>query len=145
MGFSTKVESIPVTKWFTFLNLVATQPPSITLQEARICSLSLIGRLCCTLIMELSNKKENWSQLEDWTICVASIVSDNLQAGRASPLFENTVQTVTNIVNVMSMSGFNKGEGGNFCTWVGETLFYELEKVGACGGATSMVASPRRN
>jgi len=143
MVLSTKVESIPVAKWFTFLELVATNPPSITSQEARVCSLSLIGRLFLTLMPELSNQKENWSQLEDWTISVASIVSDNLQAGRATPLFETTVQTVTNVVNVMSMSGFNEGEGVNFCAWVGETLLYELEKVGACGGATSMMAATR--
>ena len=83
---------------------------------------------------ELSNQKANWSELEDWTICVASIVNDNLQAGRSTSLFESTVQTVTNVVNVMSMSGFNDGEGVNFCSWVGETLLYELEKVGGCGG-----------
>ena len=136
---STNIESIPVVKWFIFLNLVATQPPSITSLEARVCSLSLIGRLCLTLIPQLSNQKENWSQLEDWIMNIALIVSDNLQAGRASPLFETTVQTVTNIVNVISMSGFNEGEGVNFCVWVGETLFYELEKVGAGGGATSML------
>mmetsp|Transcript_17556 Transcript_17556/g.28393 ORF Transcript_17556/g.28393 Transcript_17556/m.28393 type:complete len:177 (-) Transcript_17556:30-560(-) len=142
---STKVESIPVANWFTFLDLVATNPPGITSQEARVYSLSLIGRLFLTLMPELSNQKDNWSQLEDWTISVASIVSDNLQAGRATPLFETTVQTVTNIVNVMSMSGFNEGEGVNFCAWVGETLLFELEKVGACGGATSMIAATRGN
>ena len=81
--------------------------------------------------------------LEEWTISVASIVSDNLQAGRASSLFETTVQTVTNVVNVMSMSGFNEGneEGVNFCNWVGETLLFELEKVGATGGVYS-IGSP---
>jgi len=142
---STKVDSIPVAKWFAFLELVANKPPSIASQEARECYLSFVGRLFLALVPELSNNKENWSQLEEWTISVASIVSDNLQAGRATPLFETTVQTVTNIVNVMSMTGFNEGNGVNFCAWVGETLLYELEKVGACGGATSMMmASTRR-
>jgi len=140
---STKVKSIPMAKWFAFLDLVATNPPSITSKEARVCSISLIGRLILTLMPELSNRKENWSKLEDWTICVASLVSDNLQAGRATPLFETTIQTVTNVVNVMSMSGFNEGEGVNFCAWVGETLLFELEKVGACGGETSMMAATR--
>lgn len=140
---STKVDSLPVAKWFSFLRMVATNPPSITYQEARISSLSLIGRLFLTLMPELSNRKENWSVLEDWTVCVASIVNDNLQAGRATPLFETTVQTVTNVVNVMSMSGFHEGEGVNFCAWVGETLLYELEKVGASGGSTSMMAAAR--
>ncbi|KAL7540223.1 hypothetical protein ACHAXR_009956 [Thalassiosira sp. AJA248-18] len=142
---STKVDALPVAKWFTFLQLVATNPPDITSQEARISSLSLIGRLFLTLMPELSNQKENWSELEDWTICVASIVSENLQAGRATPLFETTVQTVTNVVNVVSLSGFNQGDGVNFCAWVGETLLYELEKIGASGGATSMMAAARGN
>ena len=131
---STKVDSLPVDKWFAFLKLVATNPPSIEIEEARISSLNLIGRLFLNLMPELSNQKANWSELEDWTICVASIVNDNLQAGRSTSLFESTVQTVTNVVNVMSMSGFNDGEGVNFCSWVGETLLYELEKVGGCGG-----------
>merc|ERR1719203_25050 len=120
-----------------FLRMVASNLPSITSQEARISSLSLIGRLFLILMPNLSNQKENWSELENWTICVASIVSDNLQAGRATPLFETTVQTMTNVVNVMSMSGFNEGEGVHFCAWVGETLLYELEKAGACGGVTT--------
>ena len=66
---------------------------------------------------------------------------NNLQSGRAKPLFETTVQTVTNVVNVLSLSGFNDGEGGNFCAWVGETLLCELERVGACGGETSLMAA----
>ena len=140
---STPVDSLPVSKWFAFLKQVATNPPSIEVEEARISSLSLIGRLFLTLMPELSNSKENWSMLEEWTISVASIVSDNLQAGRASSLFETTVQTVTNVVNVMSMSGFNEGneEGVNFCNWVGETLLFELEKSGATGGVYS-IGSP---
>lgn len=53
------------------------------------------------------------------------------------------MQTVTNVVNVMSMSGFNEGneEGVNFCNWVGETLLFELEKSGATGGVYS-IGSP---
>ena len=94
---------------------------------------------------ELSNQKEHWSELEEWTIMVASMVSENLRYGRATPLFETTVQTVTNVVNVMTMSGFKVGEGVNFCAWVGETLLYELEKVGACGGANSVMTPRGKN
>ena len=141
---STRVDSLPVAKWFMFLRMVTANPPDITNQDARISSLSLIGRLFLTLMPELSNQKENWPELEEWTLSVAPIVCDNLQAGRATPLFETTVQTVTNVVNVMSMSGFHEGEGVNFCAWVGETLLHELEKVGASGGATSMMAASQR-
>ncbi|KAL9187625.1 hypothetical protein ACHAXT_006003 [Thalassiosira profunda] len=133
---STRVDSLPVKKWFAFLRLVSTSPPGIANEEARISHLILIGRLFLSLMPELSNTRDNWSELEDWTICVASIVSENLQAGRATSLFETTVQTATNVVNVVSMSGFNDGEGLNFCSWVGETLLYELEKVGASGGCS---------
>ena len=142
MFISTRVDSLPVVKWFTFLRMVASNPPTVESQEARISSLSLISKLFLTLIPELSNKKEHWSELEEWTIMVASMVSENLRYGRATPLFETTVQTVTNVVNVMTMSGFKVGEGVNFCVWVGETLLYELEKVGACGGANSLM-TPR--
>jgi len=135
---STQVDSLPVSKWLTFLKLVASNPPSIDVEEARISSLALIGRLFLTLMPELSNEKANWSELEEFTICVSSIVSDNLQeAGRASSLFETTVETVTNVVNVMSMVGFNENEGANFCSWVSETLLFELEKVGASGGVAT--------
>jgi hypothetical protein len=135
MVISTRVDSLPVAKWFTFLRLVVSKPPIVKSQEARISSLTLISRLFLTLMPELSNQKENWSELEEWTIRVASIVSENLQYGRATPLFETTVHTVTNVVNVMTMPGFHVGEGVNFCAWVGDTLLYELEKVGASGGA----------
>ena len=53
-----------------------------------------------------------------------------------------TVHTVTNMINVMSMASFNEGQGINFCSWVGETLFNELEQVGACGGVDeSLIAA----
>lgn len=141
---STQVESIPDERWFTLMKMVLMQPPDITLQVSRISSLSLIGRMFLTLMPVLSNRKENWSRLEDFTIAVATMVSENLRSGRASPLFETTVHTVTNICNVMSISGFSDGpQGVNFCQWISETLLYELEKVGACGGEASMLAAAR--
>jgi hypothetical protein len=141
---STQVESIPDERWFTLMKMVLMQPPDITLQVSRISSLSLIGRMFLTLMPVLSNRKENWSRLEDFTIAVATMASENLRSGRASPLFETTVHTVTNICNVMSISGFSDGpQGVNFCQWISETLLYELEKVGACGGEASMLAAAR--
>lgn len=137
---STPLDSLPMSKWLKFLRLVGTNPPSMD-SAGRIHHLSLMGRLFLTLVPDLSNEKKNWSALEDWTVCVAAIVCDNLHSGRAKPLFETTVQTVTNVVNVMSMSGFNDGEGGKFCTWVGETLLCELEKVGAGGGETTLMVA----
>jgi brefeldin A-resistance guanine nucleotide exchange factor 1 len=140
---STKVESIPADQWLTLMQMTCTNPPIITLQGSRISSLSLIGRLFLTLMPELSNQSDNWPQLEDFTLQVSKMVGDNLRSGRSTPLFETTVQTVTNMCNVISMSGFNNGQGINFCAWVGDTLLSELEKVGACGGvdATVVLAS----
>ena len=143
---STRVNSLHVAKWFTFLRMVVSNPPSIevdTSHEGRMSHLSLLSRLFLTLMPELSNEKENWSELEELTISVATIVSDNLRYGRKTPLFETTVQMVTNVVNVMTMPGFKVGEGVNFCAWVGETLLYELEKVGASGGANIAIVSAR--
>lgn len=137
---STKVKSIPVSKWFDFLDMVASKSPSISVQAARITSLGLIGRLLLTLMPELSSDKENWSQLEDFTISSASVVNENLRAGRASTLFETTVETITNVVNVLSIAkqtSIATAESESFCTWVSETLTYELEQVGACGGVTN--------
>ena len=137
---STKVESIPVGKWLDFLDMVASNSPSISVQAARISSLGLIGRLFLTLMPELSNAKENWSQLEDFTISSASVVNENLRAGRATTLFETTVEIVTNVVNVLSIAkqmSMAAAEGGSFCAWVSETLLYELEQVGACGGISN--------
>lgn len=137
---STKVDSIPVGKWLDFLDMVASNSPRILAQAARISSLGLIGRLFLTLMPELSNEKDNWSQLEDFTISSASVVNENLRAGRATALFETTVEIITNVVNVLSIAkqmSLATAEGGTFCTWVSETLLYELEQVGACGGITN--------
>eukprot|EP01082_Thalassiosira_pseudonana_P012873 g11568.t1 g11568 contig6:110020-115493(-) len=82
---STQVESIPDERWFTLMKMVLMQPPDITLQVSRISSLSLIGRMFLTLMPVLSNRKENWSRLEDFTIAVATMASENLRSGRASP------------------------------------------------------------
>jgi hypothetical protein len=144
MVVSTPTESIPVSKWLNFLRTVASNPPKIDSPGGRANHLSLLGRLFLTLVPDLSNKKENWTELEELTIAVAEIVRDNLQSGRAKPLFETTVQTVTNVVNVLSLSGVKEGEVGNFCVWVGETLLSELERVGACGGETSLVSAARK-
>jgi hypothetical protein len=141
MVVSTPLESMPVPKWLSFLRMVASSPPGIDCPGARAHHLSLAGRLFLTLVPDLSNQKENWTELEESTIAVAAIIRNNLQSGRAKPLFETTVQTVTNVVNVLSLSGFNDGEGGNFCAWVGETLLCELERVGACGGESSLMAA----
>jgi hypothetical protein len=135
---STKVESIPDDQWLTLMHMACKTPPPVIQQSSRIDSLGLIGRLFLILIPELSNRKENWAQLEDFTLDVARQIGENLRSGRSTPLFEMTVQNVSNMCNVMSMSGFNDGQGIDFCSWVGDTLLCELEKVGATGGVSSV-------
>ncbi|KAL7464949.1 hypothetical protein ACHAXS_005280 [Conticribra weissflogii] len=138
---STNVESIPEENWFILLNMVSTRPPSIALLEARTSSLGFIERLFLMLMPFLSQKKANWIKLEEFTITMASLARQNLRAGRATELFETTVHTLTNIANVMSMTGYVDGEGVNFCEWVSETLLDELERVGACGGVRAMIVA----
>jgi hypothetical protein len=122
-------------QWLTLMEMACKTPPDISMQAARIDSLNLIGRLFMTLMPKLSNQKENWAQLEDYTLAMSKSVGENLRSGRSTPLFEITVHYVTNLCNVMNMSGFNDdGKGINFCSWVGDTLLTELEKVGASGG-----------
>jgi hypothetical protein len=132
---STNVELISDDQWLTLIKMACKTPPKVDIQAARIDSLNLIGRLFMTLMpSKLSNRKENWAQLEDYTLALAEIVGENLHSGRSTPLFEMTVHHVTNICNVMNMSGFNdEGKGINFCSWVGDVLVAELEKVGASG------------
>jgi hypothetical protein len=131
---SAKVEAISDDQWLAFMRIACTNPPNITLQASRISSLNLIGNLFLMLVPELSNRNENWAQLEECTLEVAKMVGENLRSYRATPLFETTVHTVTNMCNVLSVAASNIGQGINFCSWVGETLLSELEKVGACGG-----------
>jgi hypothetical protein len=132
---STKAELISDDQWLTLMEMACKTPPDISMQAARIDSLNLIGRLFMTLMPKLSNQKENWAQLEDYTLAMSKSVGENLRSGRSTPLFEITVHYVTNLCNVMNMSGFNDdGKGINFCSWVGDTLLTELEKVGASGG-----------
>mmetsp|Transcript_30394 Transcript_30394/g.60814 ORF Transcript_30394/g.60814 Transcript_30394/m.60814 type:complete len:129 (-) Transcript_30394:93-479(-) len=121
--------------------MVSGRPPCIAVQQARTSSLGFIERLFLMLMPYLSKKKENWVKLEEFTITMASLARQNLRAGRATELFETTVHTVTNIANVMSMTGYVDGEGVNFCAWVSETLLDELERVGACGGVHAMMVA----
>ena len=138
---SSNMHLIPHDQRLALIEMACTNPPTLK-HASRIDSLILIGRLFLTLMPELSNQKENWAQLEDFTIEVTKMVRENLRSGRSTPLFEMTVHTVTNMINVMSMASFNDGQGINFCSWVGETLLCELLQVGACGGVdASLVAA----
>mmetsp|Transcript_20805 Transcript_20805/g.42012 ORF Transcript_20805/g.42012 Transcript_20805/m.42012 type:complete len:92 (+) Transcript_20805:2-277(+) len=68
-------------------------------------------------------------------------IGENLHAGRqgsVSPLFERTVQTISNMSNVMSLPDFDKS---GFSQWAGEALLTELENVGACGSSARMLAA----
>lgn len=140
---STKVDMISHDQWLMLMHMACKMPPDISVESSRIDSLNLIARLFLTLMPVLSNSKVNWAKLEDLTLEVAKMVGENLRSDRSSSLFEMTVHTVTNMCNVMSMTGFNgNGQGINFCSWVGETLLSELELVGASGGVdTSSVAA----
>ncbi|KAL3781675.1 hypothetical protein HJC23_007307 [Cyclotella cryptica] len=101
--------------------------------------LNHVANLFLTLVPALSNYSENWAQLEEFTFAVAKMAAESLRLGRATLLFEATVHTVTRLCNVMSIDVFNNCHGINFCSWVGETLLTELEKVGACGGLDASV------
>ncbi len=74
MVVSTPLVSLPVSKWLTFLRMVASNPPSINTPGARVHHLSLVGRLFLTLMPDLSNQRDNWSELEESTIAVAAII-----------------------------------------------------------------------
>uniref|UniRef100_A0A7S4J7P6 Uncharacterized protein n=1 Tax=Odontella aurita TaxID=265563 RepID=A0A7S4J7P6_9STRA len=130
--------------WVDILEAMTSDHPLASFSEARIKMCELLCKLLLRLIPELSPRNDNWDPLTDIIKKLALIVSQNLRAGRqgsVSPLFESTVETVTNMANVMSMPEFDKS---GFSHWAGETLFAELEKVGAGGGSSKMKAATTR-
>ena len=75
---------------------------------------------------------------------MAVLVGENLREGRrgkVSPLFESTLQSVTFLCNHLVSENFS----GNpeYGIWVSDTLFSELEKVGAGGGSSKNLAATK--
>ena len=76
---------------------------------------------------------------------IATIGGENLRAGRTdrvTPMFESTVETLTNTANVMTMEEFGDGHGGSDqINLLAENLICQLEKAGAAGGLTKNIAA----
>jgi hypothetical protein len=139
---NTKCKSVSHATWLAVLDTMSSKQPSIELHDSRMKVYAFLGKLVLLIVPELSADKENWDALTDIVKKMCVICAENLVAGRrgsVSPLFESTVQTVTNLSNVMMMPEFAQDDG--FSLWAGESLLAELEKVGANGGAAAMIAA----
>uniref|UniRef100_A0A7S1ZBD9 SEC7 domain-containing protein n=1 Tax=Ditylum brightwellii TaxID=49249 RepID=A0A7S1ZBD9_9STRA len=142
---TTKPDSMSDVGWITILYSLSSRRPSVEADDVRIEYCDLLGKILLLLLPKLSQRSENWDELTAIVKQTAEVFGENLRAGRrgnVSPLFESTVQTVTNMCNVMSLSEFDGGAG--FSQWAGEALLAELEKVGASGGAVMMIAAITR-
>ena len=140
---NTEIGSVSDFRWISILDTISMRHPPATMQDVRTKLCQLVGKLLLAIIPHLAKRKENWNELTDIINRLAPIVAENLREGRrgsVQPLFETTVETVTNLSNVMSMPEFDES---GFSRWSGETLFAELEKVGACGGDAKLMAATR--
>ena len=128
--------------WLTMLKIITSKQPLVNKGPARVKMIQFLCNLLLILTPRLSQEKANWDSLTDIINQTSLIVGENLLEGRqgsVSPLFESTVESVTNMSNVMLlMPEFDKS---GFSLWAGEIFFSELEKVGACGGSAKMRAA----
>ena len=137
---STKIESIPGESWLKVLDLLSSQLPPVELVPVRTKYFDLLTRMILIHVPLLCKEKQKQDQLTTIIHRVAASISENLSVGRqgtVSTLFESTVQLVTNLSNVLLLPEFVAEE--KFNEWAGNTLFEELEKVGAGGGSARMI------
>jgi hypothetical protein len=134
-----QVDSVSKGTWMELLDLMLSKQPQIDDFDRRVRATDFLGKILLMAIPELSNDNESWDSLAAIVTKFATFIRDNLQAGRrnsrVSTLFESTVQTATNLSNVFYFLAESKDGHGEFLSWAGETLLFELEKVGAAGGS----------
>lgn len=132
----TGIDQIPDERWIAILYLMVNKQPPLVAQESRINTFAVLGKLMCRVIPALSHNTDNREDLYDLIGLVAALAQENLRHGRKgsiTPLFEQTLQTVTYMSNHMTTDEWN-GER-DFSSWASETLLAELEKVGAAGAS----------
>jgi hypothetical protein len=132
----TDVDQIPDDKWVDVLFLMVNKQPPIAATASRGNTFSILGQLLAHVLPHLSHNEELRDDLVDLMQQVAQLAQENLRQGRrgsVSPLFELTLETVTNLNNQMTTDEWN-GEA-EFSSWAGDTLLAELERVGAAGAA----------
>ena len=132
----TNVEEISDDKWLAILYLMVNKQPPLSADISRANTFTVLGHVLMMVLPPLSHRSENWEDLTDLIQQIAGVAEENLREGRqgsVSPLFQKTVETVTECANKMMSEGFNGDK--EFSTWASETLLAELEKFGALGGS----------
>lgn len=143
---STPTETVPASRWLGILFLVVNRQPPVTADIARVNTFSVLGQLLMWVFPYISRKEDHIEDLKEVITQTASVAAENLKVGRrgsVSPLFEQTVRTVTHLSNQMMSPNF--GGDQKISQWASETLLLELEKVGAGGGSIQNVAATMKN
>ena len=138
----TDVEEVPDDKWLAILYLMVNKQPPLSADISRANTFTVLGQVLMMVLPPLSHRSENWEDLTDLIQQIAGVAEENLREGRqgsVSPLFQNTVETVTECANAMMSDDFDGDK--EFSTWASETLLAELEKFGALGGSIINVAA----
>lgn len=141
---STPMGSISDEKWIVLLHLIVNKQPPVTSEAPRVNCCTLLCKILLLSIADLSKNRDYWEDLTDVVNQMAVLVGENLREGRrgkVSPLFESTLQSVTFLCNHLVSENFS----GNpeYGIWVSDTLFSELEKVGAGGGSSKNLAATK--
>ena len=134
----TDVDEIPDDKWLAILYLMVNKQPPLTADVSRANTFTVLGEVLMMILPPLSHRSENWEDLTDLIQQIAGVAEENLREGRqgsVSPLFQQTVQSVTECANAMMSEDFDGDK--EFSNWASETLLAELEKFGALGGVAT--------
>ena len=134
----TSVDEIPDDKWLAILYLMVNKQPPLTADVSRANTFTVLGEVLMIVLPPLSHRSENWEDLTDLIQQIAGVAEENLREGRrgsVSPLFQMTVESVTECANAMMSEDFDGDK--EFSNWASETLLAELEKFGALGGVAA--------
>ena len=140
----TAVDEISDDKWLAILYLMVNKQPPLAADVSRANTFAVLGQVLMMVLPPLSHRSENWEDLTDLIQQIAAVSEENLREGRkgsVSPLFQKTVEVVTDCANKMMSEDFDGDK--EFSSWASETLLAELEKFGALGGSLMNVAATK--
>ena len=136
---TTEVEQIADDKWLALLKVVSNKQAPIEYDETRVHTFATYGEVLLYVTPVLTQEKENWKPLTEFTKQFAIMADENLRKGRGSKaLFEKTISTVTTMSNVLGSREFQGDR--RYSKWASDSLFTVLEKNGAGGGSSKNVA-----
>ena len=142
LTISTIVTEVTDASWLALMETLTTKQPPIHFEVNRIKAFRILSTLVLVVLPELEKREENWAALTDIAHLIADHGGESLRAGRngsVSELFESTVETMTNTTNVLTIL---QSEGNApLISSIVEIFTEALERVGATGGLTQMVAA----